>query len=299
VRSKTFLSRPGYGASGPECLQTGGGLDLTEKDYTHFRKFIYEKSGINLHLGKKELLKARLAKTLRNSPFQSVQEYYRYLIESDEGGEECIHLLDSISTNLTYFFREPAHYEFLSRVVLPELLPILRARKQKKIVFWSAGCSSGEEPYSLAMTLLEYFKDRPEWDMDILATDISTRMLKSASAGIYPAGRLEKIPLELTRRYFQKGTNQWMGYFKVKPAVRGRITFERFNLIEPLPDRERFHIIFCRNVMIYFDKPTQEKIVEKFFQALQPKGYLFIGHAESLTGISHSFKYIRPSVYRK
>jgi chemotaxis protein methyltransferase CheR len=184
-------------------------------------------------------------------------------------------------------------------VVLPERLPFLRTRKQKKIVFWSAGCSSGEEPYSLAMTLLEFFKDPPEWEMDILATDISTRMLRSASAGIYPAGRLEKIPLELTRRYFQKGTNQWKGYFKVKPAVRNRITFERFNLIEPFPDRHHFDIIFCRNVMIYFDKPTQERIVEKFFQALQPKGYLFIGHAESLTGISHSFKYVRPSVYRK
>lgn len=274
-------------------------FELTERDYINFRNFIYEKSGINLHNGKRELLKARLAKYLRHSDFRSFEDYYRFLVKHDEGGEECIHLLDSISTNLTYFFREPAHYDFLIETALPELAPLFKSRRQKRIDLWSAGCSSGEEPYSLGITLLEHFGREGECGLRILATDISTKMLKKASEGIYPAEKLEKIPYDVKRKYFMKGMNGWRGFYRVKPILRELVAFERLNLVEAFPSDYAFDVIFCRNVMIYFDKPTQEKIVDKFHRALRPKGYLFIGHAESLTGIHHAFRYIRPSVYVK
>jgi chemotaxis protein methyltransferase CheR len=146
---------------------------------------------------------------------------------------------------------------------------------------------------------MEYFGELNDWDIDIHATDISTKMLKRASEGIYSQDRLQKIPIDLKRRYFRKGVNKWEGYFRVKPHLRKTISFERLNLIESFPSDFSFDIIFCRNVMIYFDKTIQEKIVNKLYDALNPKGYLFIGHAESLTGIDHQFKYIQPSIYRK
>lgn len=274
-------------------------LELSEKDYQNFREFIYEKSGINLHEGKKELLKARLMKYLRHSGFGSIGEYYNYLVKHDNTGKECVNLLDTVSTNLTFFFREPKHFQFLSQAAFPDLEKRLHGQPKKKITLWSAGCSSGEEPYSLAMTCLERAWPFEGLDVHILATDISTKMLAKASEGIYPEDRLENVSYEVKRRYFQKGVGRWTGYYRAKTDLRQLIRFDRLNLVDPFPEKEGFDIIFCRNVMIYFDKPTQERIVRKFHQALKEKGYLFIGHSESLTGVNHSFKYIQPSVYRK
>jgi len=274
-------------------------LELSEKDYQNFREFIYEKSGINLHEGKKELLKARLMKVLRHSGFGSIGEYYTYLVKHDNTGKECVNLLDTVSTNLTFFFREPKHFQFLSQAAFPDLEKRLHGQPKKKITLWSAGCSSGEEPYSLAMTCLERAWPFEGLDVHILATDISTKMLAKASEGIYPEERLENVSYEVKRRYFQKGVGRCTGYYRAKTDLRQLIRFYRLNLVDPFPEKEGFDIIFCRNVMIYFDKPTQERIVRKFHQALKEKGYLFIGHSESLTGVNHSFKYIQPSVYRK
>lgn len=274
-------------------------LELTERDYQNFREFIYLKSGINLHEGKKELLKARLMKVLRHSGFRSIGEYYTYLVKHDDTGEECVNLLNSVSTNLTYFFREPKHFQFLSHVALPELEKGLYGKTKKNITLWSAGCSSGEEPYSLAMTCLERPWGVEGLEVRILATDISTKMLGKASEGIYPEERMENVTYEVKRRYFQRGVGRWKGYYRAKAGLKQLIRFERLNLVDPFPDKEGFDIIFCRNVMIYFDKPTQERIVKKLHHALNEKGYLFIGHSESLTGVNHSFKYIQPSVYRK
>jgi chemotaxis protein methyltransferase CheR len=274
-------------------------LELTERDYQNFREFIYQKSGINLHEGKKELLKARLMKYLRHSGFRSIGEYYKYLVQNDDTGEECVNLLDTVSTNLTYFFREPKHFQFLNQVAFPDLAKRLHGRPKKTITLWSAGCSSGEEPYSLAMTCLERQWECGGVDAQILATDISTKMLGKALEGIYPEDRLENISYEVKRRYFQRGVGSWKGYYRTKPVLRQLIRFGRLNLVDPFPENKGFDIIFCRNVMIYFDKPTQERIVQKFHLALNEKGYLFIGHSESLTGVNHSFKYIQPSVYRK
>jgi len=164
---------------------------------------------------------------------------------------------------------------------------------------WCAGCSSGEEPYSIAITLLEALGQAGQVEVSILATDISTRMLAVAAKGIYGADRVEKIPYEWKRRFFQKGLRSCEGYYRVKSCVKDLVMFKRVNLVEPFPWESTFDVIFCRNVMIYFDKPTQEKLVNRFHQALAKGGYLLIGLSESLTGITHPFKYIQPSIYLK
>jgi chemotaxis protein methyltransferase CheR len=273
-------------------------FEMSESDYINFSSLIYTKAGINLHEGKKNLLKTRLSKYLRKTRFRSVREYYQYLM-NDVTGEELVHLLDIISTNLTYFFREPKHYEFLRNKALPQVLESCRSLNKQVIRIWSAGCSSGEEAYSIGIVLNEFLDSRERLQIHIFATDISTKVLKKASDGIYEGEKLEKIPYDLRSRYFQRGVNKHSGYFRVKPQLRKLISFERLNLMEPFPTGQTFQIIFCRNVMIYFDKPTQERIVEKFYGALEKGGFFFIGHSESLTNINHTLRYIQPSVYRK
>jgi len=273
-------------------------FEMSESDYTNFSTLIYRKAGINLHEGKKGLLKARLTKYLRKTRYRSLEEYYQCLM-NDDTGEEMVHLLDVISTNLTYFFREPKHYDFLRGSALPQVLETFNNLNKRVIWIWSAGCSSGEEAYSLGIVLNEFIGSREWLQTQILATDISTRVLKKASDGIYEEEKLEKIPYDLKSRYFQRGINKRSGYLRVKPQLRKLISFRRLNLMEPFPPGNTFHIIFCRNVMIYFDKHTQARIVEKFYRALEKGGFFFIGHSESLTNINHAFQYIQPSVYRK
>jgi chemotaxis protein methyltransferase CheR len=273
-------------------------VELTDRDYRNFSDLIYEKSGINLHQGKRELLKARLAKVLRQSDFTSVREYYDFLTK-DATGDAFIPLLDVISTNLTSFFREPKHFDFLSEVVVNELFGTSGKGRSGEIRVWCAGCSSGEEAYSIAMTLLEALPESRHNDIRILATDISTRMLMAAERGIYEAARVEKVPLPTRRQFFQKGVNRWAGCYRVKSHVKKHVHFQRLNFIEPFPFSTSFDIIFCRNVMIYFDKKTQEDLVNRFYDVISTSGYVFIGHSESLTGVQHRFRYIRPSVYRK
>lgn len=273
-------------------------LDLTERDFKKFSDLIYQKCGINIHEGKKELLKARLAKVLRKSKFQSPRAYYDFLVKKATA-DDFIPLLDSISTNLTYFFREPRHFDFLSKSIAPELSRQQKNKARKKVDVWCAACSSGEEPYSIAITLMESLPDPIQWEVSILATDISTKVLNLAQQGIYEKERIKKIPYPWLRRYFQKGNNKWHGYFRVKSEIRSLVRFERVNLIEPLPFKQAFDLVFSRNVMIYFDKTTQERVINKFHDGLKHSGYLFVGHSESLIGIDHRFKYIQPSVYRK
>lgn len=272
-------------------------LELSEKDYADLSTLIYNECGIYLHKGKRELLKARLSKVLRRHNFGSVREYYKHLV-SDQTGKELILLLDSISTNMTFFFREPKHFDFLSETAIPNFLKSPHTTK-KKLNLWCAGCSSGEEPYSIAVTVLEKLRESNFQDVNILATDISTRMLDIATRGVYGAEKVEKIPYDWRRRYFQKGVKTWEGYYRVKPILRNRVTFQRLNLIEPLTFDRTFEVIFCRNVMIYFDKPTQEKLVNRLYDVLSKDGYFLIGHSESLTGIRHSFRYVQPSIYAK
>ena len=272
--------------------------DLTDTQFQRFSRLIYEECGINLHDGKKALLRARLAKRIRYGGFSSFKEYYEHVLDG-EGAGEIVHLLDSISTNLTYFFREPQHFDFLGNTVVQEIQRERCRAGDRHLRIWSAGCSSGEEPYSLAITVLEALERPEKWKIEILATDLSTQMLAKAQHGVYPTERIKTIPPEIKRRYFQRGLNAWQGHVRVKPQVRSRITFSRLNLMEPFPFEESFDVIFCRNVMIYFDKPTQEGLVRRFYESLRLNGHLFVGHSESLTSIKHEFRYLMPSVYRK
>ncbi len=258
---------------------------------------MYEKAGINLHEGKKELVRSRLSRRLRAKKMSRYKEYYKYLM-ADESGEELIHMLDAISTNLTSFFREPKHFAFLEQTALPAVLSGIKSRT-KLLNIWSAGCSSGEEPYTLSICLHEFQETEPRIDFRILATDISTRMLSTAQNGVYHSSQVQSIEPNVLRKYFQRGQGTWAGHFRLKPFIRKTIDFDRLNLMEPFPFSKKFHIIFCRNVMIYFDKETQGRLVNKYYDCLEPGGFLFIGHSESLTGTEHHFKYVQPTIYQK
>ncbi|MBW1856828.1 MAG: protein-glutamate O-methyltransferase [Deltaproteobacteria bacterium] len=273
-------------------------LVLKDSEFEKFSRYVYNKCGINLHDGKKELVKARLGKILRQRDFRSFSQYYDYVL-NDKSGHELILLLDSISTNLTYFFRESQHFDFLRTKALPEIMNSKASLEDNNLRVWSAGCSSGEEAYSIAIAISEILHNREKWQIKILATDLSTKVLATANTGIYEKKKIDSVPHELRRRYFQKGDNRWKGYFRVKQEVRKKISFERLNFMEEFYFNVPFDVIFCRNVMIYFDNPTKEALIGKFFQNLSNGGYLFAGHAESLTGLKHPFKYIQPSVYQK
>jgi chemotaxis protein methyltransferase CheR len=267
--------------------------------FRQFSQLVYQQCGINLHEGKRELLQARLNKRLRATGIPTYQEYYRYITSSDSDAE-IIQFLDCISTNLTYFFREPKHFEFLEQVAVPELLEAKRKSKSMRIRIWSAGCSTGEEPYSLAMSLLTQLEERDQRDFRILATDISTRVLEIARRGAYTKDRIDKVPAGLRQKYLQKrnGTNG-EAFFEVVPLLKQIVAFRRLNLKESFPFQGPFDCIFCRNVMIYFDKPTQQDLIQRMAAYLTPGGYLFVGHSESLTGLQHPLHYVRPSTYRK
>lgn len=271
-------------------------LELRDTEFEKISRLVYSHCGIHLHDGKKELVKARLSKRIRQGNFKSFAEYYEY-VKTGEGTDEFIAMIDSLSTNLTSFFREDGHFRALARIV-PEILREGSRRGRPRVCLWSAGCSSGEEPYTMAITSLEAAQGFHA-DIRILATDISTRVLRKAAQGIYPAERVRAVPPDLLRKYFQVGQGDWAGHYRVKRDVRDLVRFERFNLMETMAPGEPFDIIFCRNVMIYFDKKTQEGLVNRFHGRLARGGYLFIGHSESLTGLNHAFQYLEPSVYRK
>lgn len=271
---------------------------LTDQLFEKFSRLVYQECGINLHTGKKELLQARLNKRLRVTGIPSYREYYD-LITSPHNNGEIVHFLDCISTNLTYFFREPKHFEFLDSVALPKLIQSKTEERNLRIRIWSAGCSTGEEPYSLAMCILGHLQEAERWDFKILATDISTRVLQVGMKGVYPQDKIAKVPKHLQKMYFHRQSTQNGEGFEVSRKLKDIITFRRLNLKESYPFSGPFDFIFCRNVMIYFDKQTQEHLVQKMAGYLSPGGYLMVGHSESLTGLKHSLSYVQPSVYRK
>ena len=264
--------------------------ELRDIDYEKISRLVYEQCGINLHEGKRELVKARLGKRLREGNFKSFADYYSY-VTTDEGTDELISMIDSLSTNLTYFFREESHFQKL-RQILPLLLNTpSHSGQSEKLRIWSAGCSTGEEPYSLAMTICECANGSSH-GVKIIATDISTRVLQMAVRGVFNQDKLKNMTSAMLKKYFQMGSGRWDGHYRIKKDISNMIQLYRFNLMDTPPSSFRFDIIFCRNVMIYFDKVTQAALVNRFFQCLNKGGYLFIGHSESLTGLSHEFKNI-------
>ncbi|MBU3949783.1 MAG: protein-glutamate O-methyltransferase CheR [Proteobacteria bacterium] len=251
-------------------------MDLTTRQFKRLSEIVYHECGINLHDGKKQLLQSRLDKRLRSTGIKSVKEYLKVL-ENDQ--RELINFLDAVSTNHTYFFRESHHFKYLTK---------------DHMNIWCAASSSGEEPYSLAIYCLEKgFKP------SIIASDISTRMLRMGQNGIYSIEKAKNLPPDILRKYFQKGTNSWNNHVRVKNEIRQMVTFKRYNLIsDPIPS-QKYDIIFCRNVFIYFDNETKSNVAHKLHNALKAPGCLIIGGAESLNTISHPFKYVQPSIYNK
>lgn len=268
--------------------------DISDNNFRRFSKLIHDSCGINLHDGKKELVRARLGKRMREIGCTSFNKYFR-LIKNDQSGAELIKLLDAISTNMTSFFREEKHFQFLQEKVFPTY----EKNNRTSLRFWSAGCSSGEEPYSLAIWLREHVREPVVADAKIIATDISTKVLDKASLGVYPAKTVEKIPSYQLRKYFQRGFNSQAGNYRVKQEIKDLVEFRRQNLTAPFNFGFRFDIILCRNVMIYFNRQTRESLIHRATESLREGGYLLVGHAESLTGINHDLKYVQPSVYQK
>jgi chemotaxis protein methyltransferase CheR len=268
-------------------------LAITADEYRRLCTLIYTESGIALGEQKTSLVVSRLSKRLRELGLATFTEYYD-TVTKDRTREEFTRMLDLISTNKTDFFREPKHFDFLRDRILPEL------EGTKRIRIWSSACSTGEEPYTIAITLFEHVKNPLEWDFKILASDLSTRVLAKAAAGLYEENRFRDVPPDILKRHFLRGRGDHLGQFKVKPHLSEIIQFRRLNLMgEQFPIKTPLDLIFCRNVMIYFDRPTQETLVNKFHRYLKPGGHLFIGHSESLQWVNHPFTLVTPTIYQK
>jgi len=269
---------------------------LSDRHFNAISKLVKERCGINLGSGKKQLVKARLVKRLRTLRLEGYDQYID-LVKNDTSGQELVCMLNAISTNLTSFFREADHFDFFGQKFLPQLVA-KSTSKVNRLRVWSAGCSSGEEAYSIAITICQNLPEMCLWDTKILATDISTRVLSKAAKGIYSADRLKMMDPQLKRKYF-KALPQDPDHYKVRPALQKMIHVARLNLVKPWPMQGPFDAIFCRNVMIYFDKPTQGRLIRRYWDMLGSGGVLFVGHSESLAGIDHKFQYVQPTVYRK
>jgi len=262
---------------------------MTEREFKKLSELIYERCGIKLGPEKKTLLQARLGKVLRKEGLPSYEAYYRKVV-MDRTGRELVRLIDLVTTNFTQFFREAQHFNFLREHVLKEM----KRMGARGIYIWSAACATGEEPYSIAILLLES-KEIAGWRREVLASDVSAQALEFAREGVYPQERLKGIPPEWREKYFEEVE----GGYRVKEKVKGMVDFRRLNLLSPPPWRSCFDVIFCRNVMIYFDRPTKQRVLGHLWQALKPGGYLFVGHAESLFNLGDGFRYVRPAIYRR
>jgi chemotaxis protein methyltransferase CheR len=268
--------------------------EFTNEDFCRLRDMIGDYSGISLSDNKRDLVFGRLMKRLRALDLSRFADYCR-LLESDR--QELEHFVNALTTNLTSFFREAHHFEHLSGTIIPILVERLRAGHRVRI--WSAGCSTGEEPYSIAMTLLDTVPGIGSYDLKILATDLDTNVVRHAAAGIYADSRIEGLSDKHRQRWFMKGTGPHAGYIRASDALRKMITFRPLNLMDAWPMRGLFDVIFCRNVVIYFDKSTQRILFDRFADQLRPDGHLLIGHSETLHGVSERFDLAGKTHYRK
>ncbi|MBI4714528.1 MAG: protein-glutamate O-methyltransferase [Nitrospirae bacterium] len=273
---------------------------MTDGEFAGLSRLIHVKTGIYLPSHKRALLMARLSGRLRFHGFRSFRDYLAYLTEQDCDGRELIEMINCVTTNQTEFFREGHHFDFLAETVFPGCLRRVREGGEPKVRIWSAGCSTGEEPYSIAMTMMEYFGGLSGWDVQILASDLDTLVLETAGLGIYPPGRIGATPEDLRKKYLLPIPVGNRTVFRVDDRIRDLVTFRRINLLEsPWPIREVFDVIFCRNVMIYFTQETITEIVMKFIGFLRPGGFLLIGHAETLFHVTDRLRPIRATVYQR
>jgi len=269
-------------------LQLAGIAPLNADEFNWISRFLNERTGILLKDGKQALVMGRLEKRLRMLNFQAYGDYFYSLTQP--GNELELRLaVDLLTTNETYFFREAQHFDYLCSQILPKH-PL-----SKPLRIWSAACSSGEEAYTLALLLAEYF---PSNQWEIIGTDISSRVLEKARDGLYLASAAENIPPGLLRKYCLKGMDEYDGFLLIDPAIRKRVKFEHVNLIGEIPDIGQFDIIFLRNVMIYFEQDTKQRVLSRLQNHLRPGGHFFISHTESLNGFKTRFKMVKPSVYQ-
>lgn len=268
--------------------------ELTDRELAAITKLVYEKSGITLHDGKRALVTARLQKRVKQGGFRNFAEYLAF-VKADGSGDELTRLIDAIATNHTSFFREPSHFTFLRDVVLP---PLAASGGRKPVRAWSAACSSGEEPYTIAMTVVDSWTGAAGPSLQLLASDLSTKVLAAARSGVYKAERVADLPHEVLKRHFEKGLGAQAGLVRVGSHLRRLVEFRQVNLLE-VPSLGQFDFVFCRNVMIYFDRQVQQRVVSALERCLAPGGYLFISHSESLNGIGHDLTWTAPAIYRK
>ncbi|MFN3283930.1 MAG: CheR family methyltransferase, partial [Pseudothermotoga sp.] len=273
---------------------------MSDKDFSRLSEFVHTTCGIKMPPTKKTMLEGRLQKRLRNLGMKSFSEYSEYLFSPEGLQDELIHMIDVVTTNKTDFFREPGCFDYLIKKAVPELVNLHGAGIQKKLIVWSAGCSSGEEPYTLAMILSEFAESYPGFHFSILATDISARMLEFAARAIYPQERIEPVPVELKIKYFMTSRDKNDKRVRIVPELRALVKFRRLNFMDKdFGIKEPMDIIFCRNVIIYFDKTTQERLINRLCQHLIPGGYLVLGHSEILTGMDVPLVRVAQTVYRK
>ncbi len=266
---------------------------LKETDFVRLYTFIQKKYGINLSK-KKQLIEGRLNSTLFSMGFEDFGEYVEYILtQSTEKDIET--LLNKLTTNYTYFMREKTHFDFFSNHILPALV---KNKKDKVLSIWSAGCSTGQEPYTLSILIKEFLgKDAARWDTRILATDISQKVLLQAQRGVYPAESFKDMPKEWLRTYFTRVGNAEQ--YEATPELKANVIFRTFNLMDPIKFRIPFDVIFCRNVMIYFNQPTKDALINRFYHSTNPGGYLMIGLSETINKNSTEYKYVMPAIYRK
>jgi len=283
----------------PQSAQEGVNLTrMTDKIFERFSEFIKAELGIKMPASKKTLLEARLQKRLRELCMSTHEEYCEYLFSPEGMDEELVNLVDVVTTNTTDFFREPKHFELLSQKVLPELFA-RGSSTNRNVNIWSAGCSSGEEPYTLSMVLSEFARQNTGFSFSVLATDISTQVLRMAVRAIYPETKIGPIPPDIRKRYLLRSKERSRRLVRIGPEARSHVRFRRLNFMDEFSFEGQLDIIFCRNVVIYFDRQTQEVLFSRFCRKLAKGGYLFIGHSESLAGMDLPLEPVAPTVYRR
>lgn len=269
---------------------------LSAKNFSRLSAFVHDYSGIKMPANKRTMLEGRLRRRMRVHGLDDVNAYCRYIF--DEGGleGETIHLIDAVTTNKTEFFREPVHFEVLEKTILPPLV----AAGRREIKVWSAACSTGAEPYTLAMVLDAFCEANRGIDYSILATDICTEVLAQAIAGRYPAGMIAPVPMAMRRRYVRQSRDPSHHEVRITPALRSKIGFARLNLMDDAyPVEQDIDVVFCRNILIYFDKPTQGKVLTRLCHHLRPNGYLILGHSESIVGLDLPVRQVANTVFQK
>lgn len=270
-------------------------MDITDAEFQRLVKYMYDNFGINL-AAKRVLVQGRLGNMLNDRGFKSYNDYLDAVM-NDSSGAEVTTILNKLTTNHTFFMREPEHYTFMNEVILPYIKSVC---KNHVIRLWSAACSSGEEVYTMAMLIDQFFgREKAEWDTRILATDISQNVIGKAKVGIYQEEGMKGLSNEWKARYFNNLGN---GNYEICQGIKDEVIFKTFNLMDPMPDKYKsnpFDLIFCRNVMIYFDNPTKQALVNRFYDVVKPGGYFFIGHAENVNRQETQFQYVKPAIYRK